>query len=115
MFEMMDVFAEFEPAERVKAGARTRSRGKRLGHRPVSADVVERIREQLATGAGILKTDKALGAPARERAMSAVGAPMMPMLRKKTGPHNHRNGFDAPLPFALTLLKLHRGRARGPA
>jgi DNA invertase Pin-like site-specific DNA recombinase len=29
--------------------------------RPVSENVVERIREQLATGAGILKTAKALG------------------------------------------------------
>jgi hypothetical protein len=35
--------------------------GGQLGRRPVSADIVERIREQLATGAGILKTAKALG------------------------------------------------------
>ena len=48
--------------ERVKAGlARTRSQGKRLGRRPVSTNVVEHIREKLATGAGILKTAKALG------------------------------------------------------
>jgi DNA invertase Pin-like site-specific DNA recombinase len=48
--------------ERVKSGlARARSQGKRLGRRPVSADVVERIREQLATGVGILKTAKTLG------------------------------------------------------
>jgi DNA invertase Pin-like site-specific DNA recombinase len=40
---------------------RARAQGKRLGRRPVSTDVVERIREQLATGAGILKTAKALG------------------------------------------------------
>jgi hypothetical protein len=33
----------------------------RLGRRPVSADVVERIRTELVTGAGILKTAKALG------------------------------------------------------
>jgi DNA invertase Pin-like site-specific DNA recombinase len=62
MFQMLGVFAEFERAiivERVKSGlARARSQGKRLGHRPVSEDVVERIREQLATGAGILKTAK---------------------------------------------------------
>jgi DNA invertase Pin-like site-specific DNA recombinase len=54
MFQMMDVFAEFERrmiVERVKSGlGRARSQGKRLGRRPVSADVVERIREQLAMG-----------------------------------------------------------------
>src|SRR5947209_4760145 len=64
MFQMLGVFAEFERAmivERVKAGlSRARSQGKRLGRRPVSADVVKRIQEQLATGAGILKTAKAL-------------------------------------------------------
>ena len=65
MFQIMGVFAEFERAmivERVKAGlSRARSQGKRLGRRPVAEDVVERIREQLAMGAGILKTAKALG------------------------------------------------------
>jgi DNA invertase Pin-like site-specific DNA recombinase len=65
MFQMMGVFAEFERAmivERVKAGlSRARSQGKRLGRRPVSEPIVDRIREQLATGAGILKTAKALG------------------------------------------------------
>ena len=65
MFQMMGVFAEFERAmivERVKSGlARARSQGKRLGRRPVGEAVVDRIREQLATGAGILKTAKALG------------------------------------------------------
>ena len=65
MFQMLGVFAEFERAmivERVKAGlARARSEGKRLGRRPISADVVERIRVRLETGAGILKTAKALG------------------------------------------------------
>jgi DNA invertase Pin-like site-specific DNA recombinase len=64
MFQMMGVFAEFERAmivERVKAGlSRARSQGKRLGRRPVSGDVVERIRAQLATGAGILRTAKLL-------------------------------------------------------
>ena len=65
MFQMLGVFAEFERGiivERVKAGlARARSQGKRLGRRPVSKTVVERIQEQLATGTGILKTAKALG------------------------------------------------------
>jgi DNA invertase Pin-like site-specific DNA recombinase len=65
MFQMMAVFAEFERAmivERVKAGlSRALSQGKRLGRRPVGADVVENIRVQLATGAGILKTAKSLG------------------------------------------------------
>src|ERR1700731_4604015 len=65
MFQMLGVFAEFERGiivERVKSGlARARNQGKRLGRRPGSEDVVEQIREQLATGAGILKTAKALG------------------------------------------------------
>ena len=65
MFQMLGVFSEFERAmivERVKSGlARARSQGKRLGRRPVSKTVVERIQEQLATGTGILKTAKALG------------------------------------------------------
>jgi DNA invertase Pin-like site-specific DNA recombinase len=65
MFQMLGVFSEFERAmivERVKAGlSRARSEEKRLGRRPVSADVVERIRAGLATGAGILKTAKLIG------------------------------------------------------
>jgi DNA invertase Pin-like site-specific DNA recombinase len=65
MFQMLGVFSEFERAmivERVKAGlSRARSQGKRLGRRPVSEDVVQSIREQLTTGAGILRTAKALG------------------------------------------------------
>lgn len=65
MFHMLGVFSEFERAmiaERVKAGlARARSQGKRLGRRPVSDEVIERIREQLATGVGILRTAKMLG------------------------------------------------------
>ena len=65
MFGMVSVFAEFEAdiiKERVKAGlARARAEGKRLGRRPVSNAVVQRIQEQLATGAGILKTAKVLG------------------------------------------------------
>jgi DNA invertase Pin-like site-specific DNA recombinase len=83
MFQMMGVFAEFERAmiiERVKAGlSRARSQGKRLGRRPVSGDVVQRIRAELATGAGILKTAKALrcgvGTVHRiKREMAAVAA-----------------------------------------
>jgi DNA invertase Pin-like site-specific DNA recombinase len=54
MYQILGVIAEFERAmivERVKSGlARARSQGKRLGRRPVSEAVVERIREQLATG-----------------------------------------------------------------
>jgi DNA invertase Pin-like site-specific DNA recombinase len=47
---------------RVNAGlSRARAQGKQLGRRPVSDAVVKRIRERLATGAGILKTAKALG------------------------------------------------------
>src|SRR5580704_14939428 len=65
MFQMLGVFSEFERAmivERVKAWlSRAKSQGKRLGRRPASADVVERIRTELVTGAGILKTAKALG------------------------------------------------------
>src|SRR5260370_40991941 len=64
MFQMMGVFAEFEHGrivERVKSGrSRARAQGKRLGRRQGSADVAERIRLELATGAGILKTPKAL-------------------------------------------------------
>jgi DNA invertase Pin-like site-specific DNA recombinase len=80
---MLGVFAEFERAmivERVKAGlSRARSQGKRLGRRPVSEDVVDRIREQLATGAGILKTAKLVGCGVGtvhriKREMTAVAA-----------------------------------------
>src|SRR5260370_40620273 len=56
MFQMMGVFAEFERAmivERVKAGlSRARAQGKRLGRRPVSSDVVERIRTQIGDRRG---------------------------------------------------------------
>jgi DNA invertase Pin-like site-specific DNA recombinase len=65
LFQITGAFAEFERSmirSRVNAGlARARAQGKRLGRRPVSADVVERIRAQLATGVGILKTAKLLG------------------------------------------------------
>jgi DNA invertase Pin-like site-specific DNA recombinase len=83
LFQMLGVFAELERAmivERVKSGlARARNQGKRLGRRPVCVEVVERIREQLATGAGILKTAKALGVGTGtvhrvKREMAAVAA-----------------------------------------
>jgi DNA invertase Pin-like site-specific DNA recombinase len=65
MFQMIGVFAEFERAmivERVKAGlSRARSQGKQLGRRPVGDAVVDRIREQLARGSGIIKTAKLIG------------------------------------------------------
>src|SRR5437588_6788594 len=58
-------FCRVRPAmivERVKAGlARARSMGKRLGRRPVNAEIVEQIRAQLATGAGILKAGMIYG------------------------------------------------------
>jgi DNA invertase Pin-like site-specific DNA recombinase len=82
MFQMLGVFAEFERSiivERVKAGlARARSQGKRLGRRPVE-DVVERIREQLAGGSGILKTARLIGCGVGtvhriKRKMAAVAA-----------------------------------------
>jgi DNA invertase Pin-like site-specific DNA recombinase len=48
MYQILGVFAEFERAiiiERVKSGlARARSQGKRLGRRPVCAEVIDRIR-----------------------------------------------------------------------
>jgi DNA invertase Pin-like site-specific DNA recombinase len=72
MFGMLGVFAEFERAviqSRVKAGMarvkaqgedgktvwKTRS-GKPVGRPKISADIERRIREQLASGTGILKT-----------------------------------------------------------
>jgi DNA invertase Pin-like site-specific DNA recombinase len=65
LFQITGAFSEYERSiirSRVNAGlARARAQGKRLGRRPVSADVVERIRAHLATGTGILKTAKTLG------------------------------------------------------
>lgn len=65
LYQITGAFAEFERSmirSRVNAGlARARAKGKRLGRRPISADVVERIRAHLATGVGILKTAKTLG------------------------------------------------------
>ena len=49
-------------------------KGMQLGRRPVSTDVVERIREQLATGAGIFKTAKALGAGTVHRVKREMAA-----------------------------------------
>ena len=83
MYQILGVFAESETdiiKERVKAGlARARAEGKRLGRRPISEAVVAQIREQLATGAGILKTAKELGCGTGtvhkvKREMAAVAA-----------------------------------------
>lgn len=65
MFGMVSVFAEFEAdiiKERVNAGlARARAEGKRLGRPTVDNTIIERIRERLASGAGILKVAKEVG------------------------------------------------------
>jgi DNA invertase Pin-like site-specific DNA recombinase len=65
MFGMCAVFAEFERAmirERVNAGlARAKAKGKRLGRKPTSPKVDERIRDLRATGIGILKIARQLG------------------------------------------------------
>ena len=83
LFQITGAFAEFERSiirARVNLGlSRARAQGKRLGRRPVSADVVERIRTELVTGAGILKTAKALGVGTGtvhriKREMAAVAA-----------------------------------------
>lgn len=64
MFGMMGVFAEFERAmivSRVNAGlARAKARGVRLGRRPTSKKVEERIRALRADGFGILKIARQL-------------------------------------------------------
>ena len=71
MYQILGVFAEFERAiiiERVKFGlARARSQGERLGRRPLADAVVLRIREQLATGAGIQKKRRRHSASAPEQ------------------------------------------------
>jgi DNA invertase Pin-like site-specific DNA recombinase len=65
LYQITGAFAEFERSmirSRVNAGlARAKAQGKRLGRRPLNEAVVKRIREELTTGAGILKTAKALG------------------------------------------------------
>jgi DNA invertase Pin-like site-specific DNA recombinase len=59
MFQMLDVFAEFERGiirERVNAGlARARQNGTKLGRRRVKPSVEATIRELRAKGDGILK------------------------------------------------------------
>jgi DNA invertase Pin-like site-specific DNA recombinase len=51
LFQMMGVFAEFEPSmiqERVRAGlARARGEGKRLGRPPIAPELEQRIRAAL--------------------------------------------------------------------
>jgi DNA invertase Pin-like site-specific DNA recombinase len=65
MFRMLGVFAEFERAmirERVNAGlARAKAKGVRLGRKPVSLRIEDRIREFRETGMGKLKIAKTLG------------------------------------------------------
>jgi DNA invertase Pin-like site-specific DNA recombinase len=65
MFQMCGVFAEFERAmirERVNAGlARAKAKGVRLGRRPTSKRIEERISELRSTGMGILKIARTLG------------------------------------------------------
>lgn len=65
LYQITGAFAEFERSmirARVNAGlARAKAQGKRLGRRPVSTDVVERIREQLASGTGIVRTARLVG------------------------------------------------------
>lgn len=64
-FHVTGAFAEFEREmirSRVNAGlARARARGVRLGRPPVSAKTERAIRDQLATGVGILKVARTLG------------------------------------------------------
>lgn len=65
MFGMLAVFGEFERAmivERVNAGiARARAQGKRLGRKPVSAEIEAKIKELRASKMGMLKIAKQLG------------------------------------------------------
>jgi hypothetical protein len=64
LFQMMGVFAEFEPAiirERVCAGLdKARAKGSRLGRPKVPASVEQAIRDRLATGKGQLATAREL-------------------------------------------------------
>ena len=65
LFQMLGVFAEFERAmivERVKAGLkRAKAEGTKLGRPRISADVENRIREQLVLGLGIHRVAKLVG------------------------------------------------------
>ena len=62
---LLGAFAEFERKmirSRVNAGlARARARGVRLGRPPVASKTERAIRDQVAAGAGILKTARTLG------------------------------------------------------
>lgn len=64
LYQMLGVFAEFEREiirERVNAGLdRARASGKTLGRPKTGADAVKRAQTMLKSGAGILKTAKAL-------------------------------------------------------
>jgi DNA invertase Pin-like site-specific DNA recombinase len=66
LFQMLGVFAEFEPTliiERVKAGLqRTRAKGTRLGRPPMPEQRTEQIRTVLASGQGIRATARITGA-----------------------------------------------------
>lgn len=66
LFQMCGVFAEFERAmiqERVKAGlARARDRGKTLGRPKVSAKVEAKAKELRATGMGMIRIARQVGA-----------------------------------------------------
>ena len=65
MFQMCGVFAEFERSmirERVNAGlARARSRGVKLGRRPVKLAVEQRIHDLRKDGMGMVRIGRALG------------------------------------------------------
>ena len=65
MFQVTGAFAEFERSmirQRVNAGlARAKAKGVRLGRRPVSSKIEERICELRKTGMGILKIARTLG------------------------------------------------------
>jgi DNA invertase Pin-like site-specific DNA recombinase len=65
LFQMAGVFAEFEREmirERINAGlARAKAEGRKLGRRPVGAEVEKRIRELRALGTGILKIGREVG------------------------------------------------------
>jgi DNA invertase Pin-like site-specific DNA recombinase len=65
MFQMLDVFAEFERGiirERINAGlAQAKAKGTKLGRRSVKPPVEARIRSPRADGMGILKIGRTIG------------------------------------------------------
>jgi DNA invertase Pin-like site-specific DNA recombinase len=65
LFQVTGAFAEFERSmirQRVNAGlARARAQGKHLGRPRVDHRIEARVRAELAKGAGVIKTAKALG------------------------------------------------------